>query len=392
MNQENGAWKKEVDLLDQLFPFHIILDFDLQVIHTGPKVYKIHSSCKIGSTFLDCFTPLRPKELKHPEDFENASHSIIIVKSTVKKDLKFRIQAVMHEEPNAIILLCSPILLKVQEVKDLDLKFKDFPVHDTLPDFLFMLYAQENTILETEELARKFKHQAERLEKMSELMRQFSSIVAHNLRSPIMGLKTLHNFYIDQFENLTEDEKGNYKDKFLERTDYLISLTEKLWKFTSVGQSIRQPRELNVEELIVEIIEQQNKDDVKVEFENKIPNLILFKEDVVELFFNVISNAINYRSNGYCMITISSKEIKNDFIEFTISDNGIGIEKKYHDKVFKPFEILGKKYDSLGMGLTMVKRIVEYYEGEVRLESELGKGTKVIFSLPKNIEQLGNLE
>merc|ERR1712224_1141635 len=97
---------------------------------------------------------------------------------------------------------------------------------------------------------------------------------------------------------------------------------------------------------------------IQITIENKLPTLAGDKFRFQQLFQNLISNAIKYndKENGY--ITINVKESGKDYL-FSIKDNGMGIPKKYHDRIFKVFETLGKKNDnSTGIGLSIVKKII----------------------------------
>ena len=102
-----------------------------------------------------------------------------------------------------------------------------------------------------------------------------------------------------------------------------------------------------------------------------------------QLFQNLISNEIKYndKNNGY--VTISVKESGKNHL-FSIADNGMGIPKKYHDRIFKVFETLGKKNDnSTGIGLSIVKKIIHHYQGKIWVESSLNSGTTFFFELQK---------
>ena len=97
---------------------------------------------------------------------------------------------------------------------------------------------------------------------------------------------------------------------------------------------------------------------------------------------NLISNAIKYNDKEIGYVKIDVKEHPS-YYEFSIKDNGIGIEEKHFNKIFKIFQALKKAKDSTGIGLSIVKKIVDMYGGEVWLESELNKGTTFYFTMKK---------
>ena len=101
-----------------------------------------------------------------------------------------------------------------------------------------------------------------------------------------------------------------------------------------------------------------------------------------QLFQNFISNAIKFCDKEAGIVEIDYNE-ETSFHQFSIRDNGIGIEKKYHDKIFDVFHSLNVRKDSTGIGLSIVRKIVNLYGGDIWLESELGKGTIFYFSIKK---------
>jgi len=104
-----------------------------------------------------------------------------------------------------------------------------------------------------------------------------------------------------------------------------------------------------------------------------------------QLFQNLISNAIKFRKPDTApQITISAKP-KGNFWEFTIQDNGIGINEEYFDKIFMIFKRLHTKneYEGTGIGLSLCKKIVEQHGGKIHLESTLGEGTRFNFTIEK---------
>ena len=96
----------------------------------------------------------------------------------------------------------------------------------------------------------------------------------------------------------------------------------------------------------------------------------------------MISNAIKFNDKEKGIITIDYEE-KKTYHQFAVSDNGIGIEKKYFDKIFKIFHSLKQSKDSSGIGLSIVKKIIDLYQGEIWIESEPNEGTTFYFTLKK---------
>ena len=121
---------------------------------------------------------------------------------------------------------------------------------------------------------------------------------------------------------------------------------------------------------------------ISINIINKLPVIRGDKFRLLRLFQSLIHNAILYNDKAKGEIEISCQDTGR-YWKFCIDDNGKGIEEKYLEKIFKIFQKLDNDLTSTGVGLSIVKKIIEIYRGNIYAESELGKGTKIYFSLKK---------
>ena len=123
----------------------------------------------------------------------------------------------------------------------------------------------------------------------------------------------------------------------------------------------------------------------KVKIQENLPIIWTEKIAIDQVFSNFISNAIKYNKNENPEIEISYSD-EGNFYNFCVADNGPGIDKKYHEKIFQIFQTLQSRdsVESTGVGLAIVKKIVEEKGGNTWVESEVGKGAKFFFTLTKN--------
>ena len=124
--------------------------------------------------------------------------------------------------------------------------------------------------------------------------------------------------------------------------------------------------------------------DITVNIVDRLPTLTMEQHRVVQIFQNLIGNAIKYSDKGQGLIEILCHD-KGEVWEFSVRDNGPGIGTKYHEKIFKIFQTLTPRdeLESTGIGLAVVKKIVEFYGGQIWVVSELGKGSTFSFTLSK---------
>ena len=115
---------------------------------------------------------------------------------------------------------------------------------------------------------------------------------------------------------------------------------------------------------------------------SKLPVIKGDQTKLQQLFQNLISNAVKFIDKDRGLIEIDVID-KKSFYEFSVKDNGIGIEPKYHEKIFKIFHSLNRSKESTGIGLSIVKKIVDLHDGNIWLKSKPGLGTTFFFSLKK---------
>ena len=121
---------------------------------------------------------------------------------------------------------------------------------------------------------------------------------------------------------------------------------------------------------------------IKIEVKKPLPNVIGDSTMLQQVFQNLIGNAIRYNDKEHGIIEIDYSD-KNSFYQFSVKDNGMGIDKKYHDKIFKIFHSLNKSKESTGIGLSIVKKIIDTHNGKIWLDSSLGKSTTFYFTIKK---------
>ena len=222
-----------------------------------------------------------------------------------------------------------------------------------------------------------------RLEEQNEQLNEYAQMVSHDLKSPLRSIHSLITWIKVDTEKEFSSETKEYIDLIEDKVEKMDHLIEGILTYSKVvaAKAINETTNLN------EIIKNSIKiiyipKNIAVTITNKLPTLLADRFRMQQLFQNLISNAVNYcdKENGF--VEIASTE-ENDCYIFSIKDNGPGIELKYQDKIFKIFESFSQQEKSSGIGLSIVKRIVDNYKGEIWLESQLGLGTTFFIKLPK---------
>ena len=161
-----------------------------------------------------------------------------------------------------------------------------------------------------------------------------------------------------------------------------------LLEFSRVGRVNSQKERIDLNLLINEICLLQKKaiEEKKAVITTKnLPVIYQLKSPVLQVFQNLISNAIKYSKEGVPPLIEVSASDTGDYWTFSVQDNGIGIEEEYFDKIFVIFQRLHGRdqYSGTGIGLALVKKIVETMGGKIRVQSEPGRGSVFSFTIPK---------
>ncbi|AUC15667.1 hypothetical protein BTO06_11140 [Tenacibaculum sp. SZ-18] len=221
------------------------------------------------------------------------------------------------------------------------------------------------------------------LKKSNQELNDFAHVVSHDLKAPLRSLNALVSWLKEDCLELTYNEeiKNNF-DLLLKKIDKMDHLINGILKYASIDKIQHPRKDIDLQEIVEAIIETIHVPKyVNIVIPKRLPIVEGDKFRLHQLFQNLISNAVKYAkdSDGLVNITYNTKQ---DHWEFQISDNGKGIPEKYHKKVFGIFETLEDHQNSTGIGLSIVKKIIDLFEGTIWVTSIEGEGATFHFTLP----------
>ena len=224
-----------------------------------------------------------------------------------------------------------------------------------------------------------------------EAWKKLIRILSHEILNSTSPILSLSNTLSDIIQDDTY-EKEKLIEKLNEGLDVIIQRSSGLIKFTNAFNTISKLPEpektnINTEELIqkLQVLFQKELNELNIDFKFKVfPNaeeLFADKYQIEQVLINLIKNSIESFASkiGNCRISISVSK-QNENIKLEITDNGIGIEKDKMDKIFLPF--FTTKESGNGIGLSLSKQILNLHKGDIAIESELNRGTKVVLEIP----------
>ncbi|HMX95858.1 MAG TPA: ATP-binding protein [Bacteroidia bacterium] len=224
------------------------------------------------------------------------------------------------------------------------------------------------------------------LEKTNKELDKFAYIVSHDLKAPLRAIGNLTDWITqDSADNLTDESKENFQI-IKGRVKRMEQLINAILEYSKVSKHKGTQELFSFNEIIHNAVDLAGTDsNCKVEISGTMPEYYGDKVKYQQVFMNLISNGIKHNNKEQKKIEISCRE-EGKFWEFMIKDNGPGIDKRFHEKVFVIFQTLKARdeFESTGIGLSIVKKIVEEAGGSIRIESTPGEGAAFYFTVPKN--------
>jgi len=211
----------------------------------------------------------------------------------------------------------------------------------------------------------------------------FAYVVSHDLKAPLRGIHNAIKWIEEDFSKELSPQVKNYLDIIPKRTKRMEDLINGLLDYARLRK--KTPSEIiDVNEIINEISAAIVPKNIKVDSIN-LPVFETERLKLEQVFTNLISNSVKYIHHDHGRIIISCMELPG-YYQFTVKDNGIGIEPEYHDKIFELFQTLREKEEkeSTGIGLSIVKKIIDEQQGTIKVNSYLDKGAEFTFTWPSN--------
>lgn len=287
---------------------------------------------------------------------------------------------VRHKEGHYIWVEGSVInLLEDMDIQGIVGNFRDVTARKRIEEALQLL----NDDLENRVAAR-----TQQFEVANRSLDAFSYSISHDLRAPLRGIIGFSNILQEDYGTLIDNEGNRLLKKVVANATNMSQLIDDLLAFARLGRREISVHPIDMQQLadncINELLHDRDLTDCKVEC-GKIPSCTGDLSMIRQVWLNVIGNGIKYAAkNRACHVTIGSDDNETMHVYF-VKDNGIGFDMQYAHNLFGVFQRLHSKeeFEGTGVGLSLVKLIINKHHGEVWAEGEPGKGATFYFSLPK---------
>ena len=222
-------------------------------------------------------------------------------------------------------------------------------------------------------------------ERHVEELEQFAYVTSHDLKAPLRGISNLAAWLEEDLKGKLTAETREQLGLLRDRVQRMNDLIEGLLEYSRIGKAEHPLTRVDTGKLLAEIIDSLSPPEgFDIEVAANMPTLYTDRLHLYQVFSNLIGNSIKHGAveQGHAAVTVADQ---GEYYEFAITDNGPGIAPEYHDKIFMMFQTLTvNDYGSnTGIGLALVRKIVQEHGGSISVESEAGSGATFRFSWPR---------
>lgn len=245
-------------------------------------------------------------------------------------------------------------------------------------------------ITERKQFEESLKEYSKELERRNAELDAFAYVASHDLKAPLRGVRQLAEWIGEDCLDVLPAESKRHLEQIIERVNRLDNLLKDLLMYSRAGRIHGSQSIVDVRELIEEIVQSiAVPDQFRISINADVPSIQTFRTPLTQVLSNLITNAIRHHDQKSGAIGISV-ETTGDHLLFRVQDDGPGIPPQFHERVFEMFVTLKPKDDteSTGIGLAIVRKIVEFYGGRVTIESGGERGTAISFDWPRQTSEL----
>jgi len=377
-------------LLERLFPITFTIHETMNVSGASSRLLNLYPLFEDDKPLLELFKCYRPNGIRNFEDLKEARESLYMLISGDKK-LALKGQILLLDDSKSFLFVGMPWLTWMNEqAPDTRLHLGDFPKLDSQMDQEFLFTSQQTMVRDLEELNQKLILAEGEAKEAHRIQSDLFAVMSHEMRTPLNSVISALSLLADENEPLEQNKLTNIAHQSAHNLLSVINYTLDYFKIDA-GRMTLKEEDFNISALLESVIavtESKAK-------EKELPFSLFLEpgiqqnvrgdsEKLRQILINIVGNAIKFTDSGNISVRVTEQYGDNHFYCFSIADTGSGIKKEDLGKIFDPF--WGKSSEgsgsSTGLGLNIVKRLIEVMNGSVAVRSEPGEGTTFEVYIP----------
>jgi signal transduction histidine kinase len=377
--------------LDRLYPFHVRVNADFEVVKTGRVIERVLPTSPEGRRLDEVFTFERPSGVTDFASLGAASDRMCFLTAIERPELRLKGEILML--PGHAVLLTVPWLSNAATLDVLDLTITDFALGDATPDLLFLIETKDALLNDAKALTQRLKTARDAALAASHAKTEFLANMSHELRTPLnaiigfseamelLGAETIPPQFLGYIGDIHTSGR-----LLLDLVNDLLDLSR-----IELGKLAVESSEFELSTVLADIVRTVSplaeKNVVAIQVAPELQALRVRADEGMlrQVFLNLVGNAIKFNRPGGS-VSIDVVDVVEGGIEIVVSDTGIGVDPAAIPQLFQPFRQensqIARTYGGTGLGLSIVKQLIELHSGSVEMTSAPGVGSTLRVRLP----------
>lgn len=224
------------------------------------------------------------------------------------------------------------------------------------------------------------------IRRVNKELNDFAYVVSHDLKAPLCAIGTIASWIAEDYKDKLDDAGREQLSTLIQRTLRMHDMIEGILQYSRVGRVKGKPDRIDTGKVAEQVRESLSPPDgIRINIHEPMPAITIDPTQITQVIQNLVGNAIKHIGKPEGIIDVGCKE-SGYLWEFYVKDNGPGIDEKHFERIFQIFQTLKPRdeFESTGIGLAIVKKIIEQNGGKIWVESEVGKGSIFRFTIPKS--------